>query len=780
MPRNRFLKIILITLSLLFSQTAWRGEAEAAADPGILGGSGTPVSVFIGRQVDYNISVKNQGDESTGAVNLQFNFSSDVTFTSSSTNVTCGGTSPSQVTCGLSSNLAAGILALVRVTVTPAERGELGCVVQLSTTGADSNAANNIRIVSAIEVREWGLETIDGNTPRGVGDEAPDVGQYASLVLNGDDPLISFYEVDSGDLLYAGRNAMNSSAWDLHFINQPNDVGQFSKMAISPDKLHFIFRHFQAGASENNLRYIQQTLGSGELSTPQDFSTSSDNLRDLAVNQATGTPHLVFRNSTPSLSCGGVTVATELLVHRWLNSAGTAWNCARVTTGAVQGPSALAIDSDGRAHTIYAYFNSGITRLRYRRSAVPTDGGSPWTTAAGGITGESYAVTGNPTPNTLFLSIDTESDAEDLAAYDVAHICFYDSYGKRLVYLKYNTATDQLVNGTAGGTIDGTTSPSDAGDVGKFCKIAVDETKGMLHVSYYDAENKALKYAWKTLSGGVWSKTAVDDAAEPADVGQYSSVAVDSKGFVHIGYYDVANKNLKYAVTAGCGNRRIDSAETCDDGNTTAGDGCSATCQTEGGGGGVCNNNGTCDPGEASDDCPADCGGGGAICGNNLLETGEACDDGNIAAGDGCSSTCTNEVPPSCGDGIRQADEACDDGNIAAGDGCSSTCTNEVPPSCGDGIRQADEACDDGNIAAGDGCSATCRTEAGSGAVCGNSRIETGEECDDGNTTAGDGCNATCKNEGRVTAQPSQAPVIPVPGGKPTRGGGCTLIPLSN
>ncbi|MCA9487136.1 MAG: Ig-like domain-containing protein, partial [Nanoarchaeota archaeon] len=39
-----------------------------------------------------------------------------------------------------------------------------------------------------------------------------------------------------------------------------------------------------------------------------------------------------------------------------------------------------------------------------------------------------------------------------------------------------------------------------------------------------------------------------------------------------------------------------------------------------------------------------------SVCGNNLLESGETCDDGNTVGGDGCSSTCQTEVdttPPS-------------------------------------------------------------------------------------------------------------------------------------
>jgi len=33
------------------------------------------------------------------------------------------------------------------------------------------------------------------------------------------------------------------------------------------------------------------------------------------------------------------------------------------------------------------------------------------------------------------------------------------------------------------------------------------------------------------------------------------------------------------------------------------------------------------------------------VCGNGVIETGETCDDGNTVSGDGCSSTCTTEVP---------------------------------------------------------------------------------------------------------------------------------------
>ncbi len=115
--------------------------------------------------------------------------------------------------------------------------------------------------------------------------------------------------------------------------------------------------------------------------------------------------------------------------------------------------------------------------------------------------------------------------------------------------------------------------------------------------------------------------------------------------------------------------------------------------------------------------------------GRSLQET---CDDGNTQSGDGCSSACAIEdgwvctqptgigqhlgplsltyviedfMPPclkiSCGDGIVEASEQCDDKNTVSGDGCSATCEIEpdfycatpgqpcVAVVCGDGATTA-------------------------------------------------------------------------------------------
>ena len=218
-----------------------------------------------------------------------------------------------------------------------------------------------------------------------------------------------------------------------------------------------------------------------------------------------------------------------------------------------------------------------------------------------------------------------------------------------------------------------------------------------------------------------------------------------------------------------CGNGILDMGETCDDGNTTPGDGCDGLCQKE--------PNFECPtPGQF---CMST-----ATCGDGMVAGNELCDDGNTVGGDGCSANCRVEMgwicptagrackpapAPPCGNGALEQGEGCDDGNTKNGDGCSSTChvetgwmcpTVNAPcsliPYCGDGIKNGTEQCDDGNVTPGDGCTGTCTLEpfykcptpgqkCVTTIVCGDLMVTGDEACDDGNTTGSDGCSADCK-----------------------------------
>ena len=140
-------------------------------------------------------------------------------------------------------------------------------------------------------------------------------------------------------------------------------------------------------------------------------------------------------------------------------------------------------------------------------------------------------------------------------------------------------------------------------------------------------------------------------------------------------------------------------------------------------------------------------------CGDRVVIAPETCDDGNTMAGDGCDQNCQREPSASCGDGnLDLPFEECDDGNTNANDGCSAQCRVEITRMCGDGTLDLSlgEECDDGANVDGDGCSSTCQFET-VGAFCGDDLMDANEVCDDGNLANGDGCNPTCNLVGDVT-----------------------------
>jgi uncharacterized delta-60 repeat protein len=196
-----------------------------------------------------------------------------------------------------------------------------------------------------------------------------------------------------------------------------------------------------------------------------------------------------------------------------------------------------------------------------------------------------------------------------------------------------------------------------------------------------------------------------------------------------------------------CGNGTVEHPETCDDGNTSAGDCCSGACELEPAGapcaddGSVC----TIDACTGAGACAHAAGNAGTPCrpAAGSCDAAETCDgvapacpadahvpDGTACTGDPCAhptcqaGTCTpGPTTPVCGDGVVCGAEQCDDGNGASGDGCDAGC---IPTACGNGVLTVGEQCDDANLVAGDGCAAGCTYELvpgnGGGTVASNAR----------------------------------------------------------
>jgi hypothetical protein len=104
---------------------------------------------------------------------------------------------------------------------------------------------------------------------------------------------------------------------------------------------------------------------------------------------------------------------------------------------------------------------------------------------------------------------------------------YYSSYQQKLIKIDAGTATDQP-DQFAGGTNN---------------DVVVD-SKGGVHMAYYDANTAHLMYVFRDAAG-IWSAPRTIDGHPKT--GQYISIAVDSANQPAIAYYDGTTADLKFA-----------------------------------------------------------------------------------------------------------------------------------------------------------------------------------------------------------------------------------------
>ncbi|MDB5294023.1 MAG: repeat-containing protein, partial [Phycisphaerales bacterium] len=126
--------------------------------------------------------------------------------------------------------------------------------------------------------------------------------------------------------------------------------------------------------------------------------------------------------------------------------------------------------------------------------------------------------------------------ADSSMAYDAAgnlHVAYYDAAAKNLKYTLQSPAGAW----TAPATIDGSSA-----DVGRNPSLAVDKASHP-GVAYFDAANGDLRYAF--FDGSAWKTVAVDTKG---NVGENPSLAFDAKGVPTISYYKRDGGDLRLAT----------------------------------------------------------------------------------------------------------------------------------------------------------------------------------------------------------------------------------------
>jgi hypothetical protein len=172
----------------------------------------------------------------------------------------------------------------------------------------------------------------------------------------------------------------------------------------------------------------------------------------------------------------------------------------------------LALDVDGNAHI--SYQNGYHKTLKYTQSGI-------FLVAPGGYTVDESAEVGE------FTSVAVDNNQEP-------HISYYDATNGDLKYA-HGTGPDEWHLEWYTETVDS------KGDVGQYTSIVLDD-EGDPHITYYDASNGDLRYAYQ--ENGEWQFETVDSEG---DVGMWSSLAIDQQGNLHVAYYDDTNETVKYA-----------------------------------------------------------------------------------------------------------------------------------------------------------------------------------------------------------------------------------------
>ncbi len=182
-----------------------------------------------------------------------------------------------------------------------------------------------------------------------------------------------------------------------------------------------------------------------------------------------------------------------------------------------------------------------------------------------------------------------------------------------------------------------------------------------------------------------------------------------------------------------CGNRVIEMGEQCDDGNSAAHDGCSATCQWETAGvamGMGASFSGSLDPVGNIDWYEIRVPQGHSVAINTYAPTAMMCASGNDTIIRFWQADRTTQITSDDDDGMGYCSSLDPVRDVAVRNLSAGTYYVSVEeygnnrvisayvvdivisaPRCGDGIIAGTETCDDGNTMSGDGCSATCGFE---------------------------------------------------------------------
>ena len=296
-------------------------------------------------------------------------------------------------------------------------------------------------------------------------------------------------------------------------LDSNGNVGEYSSIAIDSNG----FKHISYYDDTNDdLKYATDKTGSWVTTSVDATWHSVGKYSSIAID-SNDVVHISYYDDTNSNLKYATCSSACSIASNWDTVTAHAAIFADVGLS-----TSIAIDSNDAIHI--SYFDNQADNLNYA------------TCSSGCTTGSNWSIVSVDTPGNVVSQSSIAIDSND-----AIHISYSDGTNGRL---KYATCS-------SGCTAEGNWSKvwvDTASNVGSWNSIAID-SNDVVHISYHDTTNHDLKYATCSSSCLVhqnyWDKVYVDSVG---DVGEYSSIAIDSNDVVHISYHDTTNRDLKYAT----------------------------------------------------------------------------------------------------------------------------------------------------------------------------------------------------------------------------------------
>jgi hypothetical protein len=332
-----------------------------------------------------------------------------------------------------------------------------------------------------------------GNFNISIPDSAGDVGAYSSIAVDSNNKAhICYYDRINRDLKYA-TNA--SGDWQTKIIDSSGDIGASNSIAVdNNNKVHISYYDKTLG----NLKYATDNLGSWSIVTV-DGIDSNANLdaglfNSIAIDNQ-GYVHISYIDATKNRLKYAVNNGI-ITPSPWVK------NIIETYPPGLKMQTAIAVDTQGKIHIVFESDNNKIITVYYYSDKL----------------------------NYSQQSFGDNTSLPDIALddSDKVYVCYRSSSG--LVY-QINTSGSWLG------------SPNLIDSSGNYGSICLDKNN-KIHISYVISSADQLKYA--TNKSGSWAFLDVDSAFAENSIAVNPTLTSNVKA--HISYYDFNNKDLKYAV----------------------------------------------------------------------------------------------------------------------------------------------------------------------------------------------------------------------------------------